>query len=168
MRYIGDFVKNTLKEERVLIEYLVKAFARYDSLPENQQHVLQKAFQVIADNQEFKRSTFDKLLNIFYYTLNMPPLPFEAKPRGSRFVIPADRTKAAKKLNSRINKRKRMIDDAWDREFDESFDWQSTVDQEASKERAKEAMREALGPDRIRDISDGRDPRSAVILPFGK
>lgn len=173
MRYKGDFIGLLLKEERVVIDYIIRAYSKYASLSEPQIYNLDKSLRIIADNQEFTKVTFDKLLDLFYYTLHFDPIAFHTHPKngyfwGGWYEIPSsNRDLAAKKLSNRIKKRRRFIDDSWYREFNESFDWETLVDKDESKKAAKEGIKNALGS-RSGEISDGRDPRSAVVVPFSK
>lgn len=173
MRYKGKFIGLNLKEERALIGLIIKAFTKYSSLTEEQQYTLKKSFEVITKNQEFTKKTFDQLLNVLYFVLYFKPIDFHRDAAGHKsggwYTIPkGNPIFASKRLNNRLSKRRNYIDDAWENEFQESFDWEAAEIKKETKRNAKEVIKEILGPDGVKKISDSRDPRSAVIVPFKK
>ena len=142
MRYKRNgFVGMHLREERQVIAYIIKAYTYPNLLSDQQQFLLDNALRIIANNQEFKVTTLNSLLDIFYFTLSLPPLDFQNDKNGKYqtsgwYDIPTkDRDAAAKRLSNRLLKRRRFIDDSWYEEFHESFDWELL--QVKDKERAK-------------------------------
>lgn len=174
MKYKGDFVGLQLKEEKALIRYIVNAYTYHKSLSEPQLFLLGKSLRIMSDNQEFKRTTLDELLALFYNKLQFDHLSFQGEGKRGGFLwggwydIPKNNPEiAAKRLKNRIIKRRRNIDAAWFHEFDETFDWQSLHGLEQCKESSKELIKKSLGG-RVEEIAKDRDPESAVIIPFNK
>ncbi len=175
MRYKSNgFVGMHLWEEKAVIEYIVKAYVLHEDLTEPQLFLLAKSLRIVTDNQEFTQTTLNQLLDFFYLTLHFEPIEFQEHPEkgflwgGWYDFTTKDRNLTAKRLSNRKKKRRQHIDEVWYREYNESFDWESMRDPEKTRENTKELMKRDLGAERVKDITDGRDPRSAVIVPFKK
>ncbi len=175
MRYKGTFVGLHLWEERVIIRYIAKAIkaANLNLLSNEQTELVKRALRVFVNNTELTKPTLDKLLDLFYYKLNLPKIEFARDKKGGYlwggwYTIPGDREGAAKRLHQRRKKRFLYLDDAWYEVFDVSFNYKDLDEQNTNYEKLDEFVTSALSPEDIDEITRNRDPRSAVIVPIDR
>ena len=165
----NEFVGLTLKEEKAIIESLVKALSLSNSLSEPNQHLIDSCIQIMLRNQELKISTFNRLVKL------LPVLGIELvnlhrdKNKdflwGAWYNIPLKNKETAnKKLTIRKRKRNEVFENAWYETFGETFGWEEIIDKDAAKKRLKSK----LGSNQIDELDEERDPGNAVILPFTK
>ena len=166
MKYKGDFIGLNLKEDKAIIESLVKSFPQRHRLSQAHQQIIDTAIKVMLNNYELKRTTFDELMNAFA-NIGLKPIEFHSDSKGGHFWggcydIPAnDRTLALKKLSSRSRKRMKAWKDAWFIEFGVTYSPEEVADVGSYEEHVKTVLGSSHDL-----INSEQEPKDVKVLPF--